>query len=283
MTGKIEARLLAPDERRVALAHLSRDPLQNLFLLDLTDRLGLPPPPGEMAAEVACAWREGELVGVAGLRPSVIFDGGASPDVVAAFLPYLDSMGVGLVKSGEPIVTELWEGLRRRRRRRAVVDRLETGYALAADRPPGRAHGSIGSARAARPEDRERLVIAARESLREENRPDPFAGDVQGFRRWVRGRLGRARVVEAEGEIVFVGYADVQRPEGWLIQGVYTWPRARRRGFATAGMLDLCREAFEAGAGHVQLAVVDGNTAGLRLYEGLGFEPFVRLRTVLFA
>jgi hypothetical protein len=33
----------------------------------------------------------------------------------------------------------------------------------------------------------------------------------------------------------------------------------------------------------VQLAVVDGNEPGRRLYEGLGFAPFAKLRTVLFA
>jgi RimJ/RimL family protein N-acetyltransferase len=32
----------------------------------------------------------------------------------------------------------------------------------------------------------------------------------------------------------------------------------------------------------VQLAVVEGNAAAERLYEGLGFRPFARLRTILF-
>jgi predicted GNAT family acetyltransferase len=132
-------------------------------------------------------------------------------------------------------------------------------------------------------EDLDELVVAARESLREEERPDPFAGDPRGFRRWVRGRVPRARVVEHAGRVVFVGYADVQRPEGWLIQGVYTWPEFRRRGFAAAGVSDVCREAFAAGARHVQLAVVEGNAAGQGLYAGLGFEPFGELRTILFA
>ena len=47
-------------------------------------------------------------------------------------------------------------------------------------------------------------------------------------------------------------------------------------------MLDLCHEAFAAGADHVQLAVIDGNEAGRALYEGLGFKPFGKLRTILF-
>ena len=140
------------------------------------------------------------------------------------------------------------------------------------------------SARAApSPEDLDWLVEAARESLREESRPDPFAGDARGFRRWVRGRVPRARVVEDGGRIVFAGYADVQRPEGWLLQGVYTRPESRRRGYGSVGVSDLCREAFASGADHVQLSVVDGNEPGRALYESLGFKPFARLRTILFS
>ena len=41
--------------------------------------------------------------------------------------------------------------------------------------------------------------------------------------------------------------------------------------------------AIQAGAEHVQLSVVDGNEAARRLYEGLGFKPFGKLRTILFA
>jgi predicted GNAT family acetyltransferase len=60
-------------------------------------------------------------------------------------------------------------------------------------------------------------------------------------------------------------------------------PSQGRSDFATTGVADLCREAFAAGADHVQLAVVDGNKAGVRLYERLGFKPVGKLRTVLFS
>jgi len=127
------------------------------------------------------------------------------------------------------------------------------------------------------------LVYAARASLREERRPDPGDRDPVGFERWVRGRLARARVAEYEGRLVFVGYADVRRVEGWLVQGVFTWPHMRRRGIAAAAMGGLVEEAFAAGTDHVQLAVIEGNEAGVALYRGLGFRSFARLRTVLFA
>ena len=56
----------------------------------------------------------------------------------------------------------------------------------------------------------------------------------------------------------------------------------RRRGYARAGVAALCRAAFDAGADHVQLAVVAGNRGAEALYRGLGFQPFAGLRTVLF-
>jgi RimJ/RimL family protein N-acetyltransferase len=280
--GGLEARLLRLADRGAVLARLARDPEGNLFLLDLAARLGAPPPPGEPRSELAAAWQGTEAAGVAALRPSVVFDTDAAWEAIDALIPYLETLGAGLIKSARPGVDFAWAELRRRGRRRALLDRLETAYALRGDR--SRLREAPGArARPAAPADLDALVVAARESLREEERPDPFAGDARGFRRWVRGRVPRARVVEHAGRIVFVAYADVQRPEGWLIQGVYTWPEFRRRGFAAAGVSDLCREAFATGASHVQLAVVDGNAPGRRLYEGLGFEPFAELRTILFA
>jgi predicted GNAT family acetyltransferase len=164
-----------------------------------------------------------------------------------------------------------------------VLDRYETAYAV----QPGELRLVPPDAslrvRAARASDLEALVHAARASLREERRPDPFEGDPEGFRRWVAGRIPRATVAEWQGALRFVGYADVQRSEGWLLQGVFTWPEARRRGLAGAGVSELCRRALAAGAEHVQLAVVEGNAPAERLYEQLGFRPFARLRTILFA
>lgn len=278
----IETHLLVPQEREEVLAFLARDPRENLMLTDLVARIGEAPAPGEMRAQVAAATCGGELVGVVALRPSVVFDACIEVETADALLPHLEPLGVGLVKSGDAIVDRVWSQLCRRGRRHAVIDRLETAYALTPETARLAAGREGASVRLAEVGDLESLVYAARESLREESRPDPFAGDVRGFRRWVRGRIARARLVQNGSRVVFVGYADVRRPEGWLLQGIYTWPEVRQRGFAAVGTADLCREAFAAGAEHVQLAVVDGNDPARRLYEGLGFKPFARLRTILF-
>lgn len=282
MSPALASRYLEVGDRELALRHLGRDPVANLFLLDLTAKLGSPAEPGESRTELVGVWRQDELVALAGLRPSVVLDAHAGSEAVQTVLPYLETLTVGLVKSYAPVVDELWKQLAKRRGRRSLLDRIETAYALKPEdatlvdpRP-----GVVG--RPAKRNDLTDLVIAARESLREENRPDPFSGDVKGFSRWVRGRVPRARVVEADNRVRMVGYADVQRPEGWLLQGIYTWPESRRAGLAALGVSELCREAFHAGADHVQLAVVDGNEAAIRLYESLGFKPFTKLRTILF-
>src|SRR5258705_8198454 len=267
MSTSLSARAITADRLPDAFALLAREARDNLLLLDLAARVGERPPPGEMATELVGAFRGDELVGVAALRPTIAFDAQIDSDAVDALLPLVETLDVGLVKSEPRCVERLWSHLARRRRHRVWVDRFETCYAL--DRAGARLVpcGEGRNARAAGESDLEDLVFAARESLREEDRPDPFAGDVRGFRRWVRGRIPRARVVESAGQIAFVGYADVQRGEGWLLQGVYTWPEERRRGFAASGTSALCEEAFAAGADHVQLAVVDGSDAAQRLYE----------------
>jgi predicted GNAT family acetyltransferase len=283
LRSRLKARLLTQRDRDAALGYLKREAHHNLLLIEMAASVGHAPTPSEQPPRVVAAWRGGEVVGVASLRPSVVVDYAMSSEVLDVCLPYVASVETGLIKSAESVVTPLWERLRRRGRY-ALIDRGETAYRLCASQwdasPQPPAHGIV--MRPAVEADLDDLVFAARASLREEDRPDPFDGDPAGFRRWVQGRLHRARLVEYEGRVVFVGYADVRRPEGWLIQGVYTWPADRRRGFADVGMRGMVREAMESGADHVQLAVVEGNDPAIGLYAGLGFEPFSLLRTILF-
>jgi len=278
---RLRARLLTGAAREAARARLSRSAQRNLLLLDLLDQVGREPSPSEMPAQVIGAFAGAELCGVAALRPSLVLESGMSERVLDALLPYFEAIETGLVKSPVAVVGPLWRRLARRGKR-ALIDRIEHALVL---RPESARWFEVPAnvrIRPATPADLAALVQAARASLREEGRPDPFDGDPSGFRRWVRGRLVRARVAEIDRRVVFVGYADVRRPAGWLVQGVYTWPEHRRRGLAAAGMTAIAREAFENGADHVQLAVVDGNPAALALYDRLGFEAFEELRTILF-
>jgi len=277
----LTVRRLRRRDRPAVCEYLAREAAANLMLLDVASRLGGLRPARPPAATLAAAFEGDAIRGVLCVRPSVLIDVAATPEAIEALAPSLSITGSGLIRSPAASVDPLWSHLRRAGRQ-ALVDRREIAHRFDL--------GAVGRAvlppspglRPATPGDLEDLVVAARASLREEGRPDPFRGDPEGFRGWVHGRLGRAHVLEHEGRIVFVGYADVQRTDGWLLQGVYTWPDRRRRGFARAGVAGLCRQAAEAGADHVQLAVVEDNAPARGLYEGLGFRPFLDLRTILF-
>jgi len=278
----LRVRALRERDREAALGYLDRSPLLNLVLADLVLRLGEHAPGPGPAPEVLGAWRGGELAGVAGLAPSVVFDAAAELEVLEAFFPYLVRVGSGLVKSTEEVVGPLHAWLMSERRR-VLLDRIEIGFVLEPARARLRMPDASHRVRSASTLDLDALVEAARHSLIEENRPDPTETDAVGFRRWVRGRVRRAVVVEQDAKLGFVGYADVQSPRGWLLQGVFTWPENRRHGLAAAGVSELCRRAFASGSSHVQLAVIEGNQAAERLYENLGFQRFARLRTLLFS
>ncbi len=279
--SRLRVRTLKPDDRAAALACLDRAPRLNLHLSDQVLRLGDRPRHGEARPELLGAWRSDALVGILGVQPSVVLDAGSDREVVEAFLPYLGGVGAGLIKSHEDVVGPLWDCLAERGRH-AILDRIENAYSLEADALVATPRPPELELRPARLEDLDALIVAARESLIEESRPDPSSQDPGGFERWVRSRIPRAVVGEEAGRLVFVGYADVRCDRGWLLQGVFTWKDARRRGIAAAAVTDLCTQAFAASADHVQLAVVDGNTAAEQLYERLGFVRFARLRTLLF-
>jgi ribosomal protein S18 acetylase RimI-like enzyme len=274
-------RALRPRDGRLAIERLRGNARDDLFLMDLVRQIGAPSP-AEVEAEVLGAWRGEELVGLASMRPTIVFDARLEDAVLDALVEPLATLAAGLVRSSPRCASPLWRRLAERGRR-ALVDRTEASLVLERGAARLEAPPAGVRVRGATAGDLEPLVEAARASLREEGRPDPFLGDPRGFRRWVAARLVRALVAEWEGAIAWVGYADVRLPEGWLLQGVYTWPTARRRGLALSGVSALCREAFAAGADHVQLSVVEGNAPALALYAKLGFRPHASLRTLLFA
>ena len=281
MSSEIRVRLLGAHDRVRALEFLAAKPDENLALVDYVERLGGGLRPGETLPIVYGAFEGERLLGVVLVRPCVAISWGMSDPVLEALLPQLLRVPGGLMKSERSLVGAIWRRLEAAGRK-ATIDRIEIAYRLKPDHMLPVDPGLPGVARPARKEDLEELVHAARASLWEEDRPDPAEGDLAGFRRWVASRVSRARIVTDAGRTVFVAYADVRRPEGWLIQGVYTWPEVRRRGFARRGMDSVIREAFASGASHIQLAVVEGNEGASALYRELGFEAFAELRTILF-
>lgn len=283
--GRLRARRLSPDDVPAALELLAAARDENLVLIDQVERLQDGGDADEPPPQLHGAFAGERLLGLAGLRPSVSLSHAMDEKTLAVLRPALLRVPSGLLKCERRAVAALWSQMVAIGRE-AIIDRVEIAYRMTAEAMPeadAEADAALpGIARPARSSDLAELVHAARASLWEEQRPDPAETDPVGFARWVESRLARARVVSVDGRVVFVAYADVRRPAGWLVQGVYTWPDARRRGYARKGMDALLREAFAAGASHVQLAVVAGNERASRLYRKLGFEAFAELRTILF-
>ena len=281
MGRALGSRRLGTDDREAAFALLSRAPEENLVLIDFVSRIGAPLGPGEVPPQLYGVFERDRLTALAALRPSIALSAGMTAAETDELLPYFLRVPSGLVKSDRDRVAPVWDALVDAGRY-PLIDRIEIAYRLRPEQMLPATPGLPGVARPARVEDLDELVYAARASLWEEDRPDPAEGDPAGFTRWVHGRLPRARIVAEDGRTVFVAYADVRRDAGWLVQGVYTWPDYRRRGFARREMDSVIREAFASGASHLQPAVVEGNDRASKLYENLGFEPFCELRTILF-
>ncbi len=279
--GRLRARRLSPGDRPAALALLLAARDENLVLIDQVERLSSGAFADEPPPQLHGAFAGDRLMGLAALRPSIALSSDLDEHALAVLLPALLRIPSGLLKCERRLVEALWSPLAAAGRE-AIIDRVEIAYRLAPSEMPALDASLPGVARMARASDLGDLVHAARASLWEEQRPDPAESDPVGFARWVESRIARARVVCVDGRVVFVAYADVRRSQGWLVQGVYTWPDVRRQGYARKGMEALLQEAFASGASHVQLAVVAGNERASSLYHKLGFEPFAELRTILF-
>ena len=131
MAGELKVRPLGVRDRDEALRYLDCAPRLNLPLIDLVSKLGMPSSRGKGRTELLAAFRGRELAGVAALQPSMTLDAAVGCEVLEAFFPYLAGVGSGLVKSSEELVEPLWEWLRSQGRR-ALLDRIETGYVLEA-------------------------------------------------------------------------------------------------------------------------------------------------------
>lgn len=92
-------------------------------------------------------------------------------------------------------------------------------------------------------------------------------------------REGRSFIGETGGIPVFKAEMPLESPSACLVEGVYTLPRDRGRGFASHAMATLVRQAARRGK-RACLYVHVRNVGAIRLYERLGFRAESPWRTM---
>lgn len=140
--------------------------------------------------------------------------------------------------------------------------------------------------RRATPSDFDLLFPAAVAMFTEEVGYDPTRTG-GGYPSYVRGLIetGRAFLViePIDGVPTVIFKADIGALWGGMaqIQGVWTHPRVRRQGIATAAMAEVVRLVRRDAAPVVSLYVNDHNVAARRVYEKVGFRHEATYATIL--
>jgi hypothetical protein len=106
--------------------------------------------------------------------------------------------------------------------------------------------------------------------------------DAEGFRWRTRSQIEQRRSwlwVEG-GVILFKAEASAWTPSAVQLQQVWVDPSARRRGYGTRGLSELCRRLLER-VPAVCLFVRADNVPAIRLYEAIGMEHVLDYRSLL--
>ena len=262
---------LGPDFRAPLAALLDQDPVANVFLRSEL-RLGTP---------IEAWWGLG---GTTELRAVLM----AGP-VVVPWIPDLDD------------VPSLATALRHQQSPRLIIGPASAVRALAAsiaprqrpievrdpqpvlvlDGPPASLPGV--PIRRGRRDDLDALTVAAAAMHREEMGVDPLALDPTGWRLRMATLIDRgwSFLLMEGGEIAFKVELSAWTPEAVQLQGVWTQPRLRRRGIATAALAAVCAVLL-AEVPICSLYVNGYNESALRLYRRLGFRQVGEFATVIY-
>jgi ribosomal protein S18 acetylase RimI-like enzyme len=151
-------------------------------------------------------------------------------------------------------------------------------YAIAEPPPAG-----DSALRAATLDDLDLLLPACAAAHEEELGVDPLVRDGDGFRWRTREQVESRRSwlwVEG-GTILFKAEASAWTPSAVQLQQVWVDPPARRHGYASRGLRDLCRLLLQT-TPTVTLFVRTENAPAIALYESIGMRRVGTYRSLLF-
>jgi predicted GNAT family acetyltransferase len=232
---------------------------------------------GEYAAPAYFAVvRDGERIVAAALRTppfnlilSEIDDGDAIGLIAAeAAVLWPDLPGVLGPAADASRFARLWE---QRTGRVAALHTAERAFRLTKVTPPRSVAGRI---RLAEPDDRARiadwLVAFSVEALRQ----PPELARMEAYADRLIARLGaRAMYLWDDGGPVSMTLASAVTPHGSRVGAVYTPPKQRRRGYASALVAAVSQAQLDAGRRFCFLFTDLANPTSNKIYRDIGYEP----------
>jgi len=254
-----------PDLDQV-LEFCARDPVERVFLEDVARR--------GFGRFVAVAGADGMLVALCHLGANLVPSG----EGCEAFADVAASSVSKMIIGNERAVGELWGAVAPRMGMPRADRPGQPVYAISDPPEPGETR-----LRAATLDDLETLVPICAAAHEYELGVDPLERDAEGFRWRTRAQIadGRSWLWEEGGVILFKAEASAWTPAAVQIQQVWVDPSARRHGYGSRGMRDLCRLLL-AKTPVVTLFVRTENAPAIALYESIGMDLVGHYRSLLF-
>ncbi|TAM56612.1 GNAT family N-acetyltransferase [bacterium] len=272
----MDVRRIEAGDRDAVLAFLERAPYENAFLAWMLTSESL-----VLHAPIYVAWDGKRVAGMLYLGPQIVI-AGASDAARAALAELLvrsrrPSLLVGTVADVEYIESMAREAFGEP----PVVRACQPVYALTPQQLRPAPHARVRRAEFA---DLEMVAYHAAAMTAEELGFDPRRADFSSFREGTRRNIERgwSWVWTDEGQLRFKVSIGAVTARTTQLQGVFTPPEYRGRGYASAGLHAVCQTLFEEGHPTLSLCVNDFNHTARRLYERLGFTEAGALRTLIY-
>ena len=261
-------RLVSPTVEQV-LAFCAEAPIERVFLEDIARR-GL----GRFSA----LEDSGRIVSLCHVGANVVPSGIRC----AAFADATVRGHARMIIGEEHAVGELWAAAAFRMPRPRDDRPGQPVYVLdrAVDGPPEPGETGLRPATLA---DLDLLVPACASAHYEEIGIDPLRRDPDGFRWRTKAQIeeGRSWIWVEDGVIRFKAEASAWTPSAVQLQQVWVDPEARRAGYASRALRDLCRLLLEQ-VQTVCLFVRPENTPALALYDSIGMRRTISYRSLIF-
>ena len=255
--------LVEPTQEQI-LEFCAGDPVERVFLEDVARR---------GAGRFVGREEDGRLVALCHTGANIVPSGRGC----GAFAEPAARTRARMLIGEQGAVGELWDALRPRVAQ-AREDRPGQPVYVISEPPPA----SGTALRAATLDDLDLLVPACAAAHAVELGVDPLRRDADGFRWRTRAQIeeGRSWVWLEDGVILFKAEASAWTPAAVQLQQVWTDPKARGRGHASAALGDLFRLLL-AQVPSVCLFVRADNVAAIGLYEKVGMTHALDYRSVL--